>query len=254
VSEPEVVVSGPTTRPGLVADVAADLRWSFTPPFDWLAGVVANLLLAVAYLGVVPLTDNRRHWVVLLGTYFGTFILADVTTTNLLGPDAARVRSRLAGGDSISRVLVVKNISLMIIVVVPTLLFTTVLGLTSERSIQLLTVLPLVAYPMLVWVAIGNVVSVLIPVEVVRIRLRWRDRGNVPRTARWLFHLAVPYLLLYPVTPLTRTPGFIVRRLPKPDRTPFVHATALWVASPVVWVLGLVIAAWIVGRRGLHIR
>ena len=235
-------------------DIRAEIRWSFTPPFDWLAGVVANLLLACVYLGLVPLTDHRRHWVVLLGTYFGTFILADVTTTNLLGPDTERVRARLADGASIRRILMIKNLSLVLIVVVPTLIFTAILSLTTERSINLLIVLPLVTYPMVVWIAIGDIVSVLLPVRVVRLRSRWRERHDVRRTVWWLLHLAVPYLLLYPVTPLVDLPRYIVDLLPRRMQTTLMDATALWLASPLVGLLGVVIATRIFHRHGLHVR
>ena len=253
-SRSEVVQRGPLRPAGAWADIRAEIRWSFTPPYDWLAGVVVNLFLAFAYLGLVPLTDHRRHWVVLLGTYFGTFILADVTTTNLIGPDAERVRNRLARGDSIRRILLIKNFSLIVIVVIPTLVFTTILSLTAERSIHLLIVLPLVTYPMVAWIAIGNVVSVLLPVRVVRLKARWRERDDVGRTLWWLAHLAVPYLLLYPVTPLIDVPRFLVDYLPRSIQTPFVDAAALWLASPIVGLLGVAIATRIVARHGLRIR
>ena len=235
-------------------DVRAEIRWSFTPPFDWLAGVVANLFLACAYLLLVPLTDHQRHWVVLLGTYFGTFILADVTTTNLLGPDAERVRNSLDRGTSIRRILLIKDLSLVLIVVIPTLVFTTILSLTTERSINLLIALPLVAYPMVVWIAIGDIVSVLLPVRVVRLKSRWRDRYDRRRTVWWLMHLAVPYLLLYPLTPLVDLPRFLVDLLPHAHQSRFLDEAALWLASPIIGLIGVAVATQIVHRRGLRIR
>jgi hypothetical protein len=52
--------------------VRAEIGWAFTPPRTWLLGVVANLVLAVGWLAVQPLTPHGRHqdWVVLVGTYF----------------------------------------------------------------------------------------------------------------------------------------------------------------------------------------
>ncbi|HEV7583286.1 MAG TPA: hypothetical protein VGO77_23315, partial [Mycobacterium sp.] len=72
--------------------VVAEIRWAFTPPRTWLMGVVANLVFAVGWLVVQPLTAGRHQdWVVLVGTYFSSWILADVTTTNVLGADHYRV-------------------------------------------------------------------------------------------------------------------------------------------------------------------
>ena len=114
--------------------------------------------------------------------------------------------------------------------------------------------LPLVTYPMVVWIAIGDIVSVLLPVRVVRLKSRWRERRDTVRTVWWLVHLAVPYLLLYPVTPLINLPRYIIDLLPSPNQTPFMDATALWLASPIVCLLGVAIATRIVRHRGLHIR
>ena len=63
-----------------------ELRWTFTWPCGWLQGVLFNLVLAAAYLVVWPLAFDDHYDVVLLFTvYFATFIMADVTTTNIFG-------------------------------------------------------------------------------------------------------------------------------------------------------------------------
>ena len=76
--------------------VRAEIGCAFTPPRTWLLRAVANLLLAVRWLA----TPHGRHQdcVVLVGTYFSSFVLADVTTTNLLRADHYRVVKTLADG------------------------------------------------------------------------------------------------------------------------------------------------------------
>src|SRR5262249_43063505 len=108
---------------GLWPAVRAEIRWAFTPPRTWLMGVVANLFLAVAWVAVQPLAPSGRHydWVVLVSTYFSSFILADVTTTNLLGADHYRVRQALSDGVPLRRILLIKNLALLVIVGLPTL-------------------------------------------------------------------------------------------------------------------------------------
>src|SRR5260370_39431165 len=68
---------------GLWPAVGAEIRWAFTPPRTWLMGVAANVIFAAAWLLVQPLTPGRHHhdWAVLVGTYFSSWVLADVTTT-----------------------------------------------------------------------------------------------------------------------------------------------------------------------------
>ena len=129
-----------------VPAVWAEIRWAFHPPRTWLSGVVANLLLAAAWLLVQPLTAGYDHhptrhhhhqqldWVVLVSTYFSSFILADVTTTNLLGGDHVRVAKGLRDGVPLWRILVVKNLALVAIVGLPT--FAAAAALTRSGSAQ----------------------------------------------------------------------------------------------------------------------
>ena len=87
--------------------------------------------------------DGQRDWVVLVATYFSSFILADVTTTNMLGVDRIRVEKSLSDGTRIWRLLFVKNLALMVIVGLPTMLFAIVLTLCLETPGRLLMMLPM---------------------------------------------------------------------------------------------------------------
>ena len=119
----------------LPSAVAAEVRWAFTPPRSWLSGVAANLVLALVWLLVQPLHLPRHHdWVVLIGTYFSSFILADVTTTNMLGADHIRVRKALHDGVPLWRVLLVKNLALVVIVGLPTIAAATAMTPIATRA------------------------------------------------------------------------------------------------------------------------
>ena len=124
--------------------VRAEIRWAFVAPRTWLWGVVANLVLAACWLLVQPLTPHGRHhdWVILIGTYFSSFVLADVTTTNLLGVDHVRVLSSLADGMPLWRLLLIKNIALIVLVGVPTLGAAMVLTLSMENPARLSVTIP----------------------------------------------------------------------------------------------------------------
>jgi hypothetical protein len=149
----------------LPSAVTAEVRWAFTPPRWWLSGVAANLVLALVRLLVQPLHLPRHHdWVILIGTYFSSFILADVTTTNLLGSDHIRVCKALHDGVPIWRLLLVKNLALVAIVGLPTLAAATAMMLWLETPARLVVTIPNVAVPIVSWLGVGNLVSVLFPV------------------------------------------------------------------------------------------
>jgi hypothetical protein len=239
--------------------VVAEIRWAFTPPRTWLTGVVVNLVFAVGWLAVQPLTLGRHQdWVVLVGTYFSSWILADVTTTNLLGADHYRVVQAVSDGVPFWRVLLIKNLALLVIVGLPTLLTAVVLTLWLETPERLAVTIPTVAVPIVSWLGVGNVVSVLHPVSVEPLIRRWRQRRDRRRTRGWIAALTLPYAVYYLADPMNGVEHRVLwTQIPKlvwpvfgRDTKSFVHlgvALAVWLAGSVVAVL------W-VHKRGLRIR
>ncbi|MGD1174207.1 hypothetical protein ACKUVQ_18330 [Mycobacterium seoulense] len=247
-------------KPDLGGAVLAEIRWAFTPPRTWLMGVVANVVFAAAWLLVQPLTIGRHHtdWVILVGTYFSSWVLADVTTTNLLGADHYRVREALADGVPVGRILLVKNLALLAIVGLPTLVAAMVLTLCLETPGRLGITVPTVAVPILSWLGLGNLISVLHPVSVEPLTRRWRQRGDRRRTGSWLAALTLPYAVYYVADPMNgvehkvlwnQVPSLIWPMFGR-DTKSFVHlaiAVAIWIAGTVAAL------AW-VRRRGVTIR
>ncbi|OBI22137.1 hypothetical protein A5712_13375 [Mycobacterium sp. E2327] len=240
--------------------VAAEIRWAFTPPRNWLMGVLANVVFAAAWLLVQPLTPGRHHhdWAVLVGTYFSSWVLADVTTTNLLGADHYRVQQALSDGVPFWRVLLIKNLALLTIVGLPTLLTAMVLTLWFQTPGRLAVTIPTVAVPIVSWLGVGNFFSVLHPVSVEPLLRRWRQRGDRRRTGAWILALTLPYALYYVADPMngvehrllwTKVPALIWPVFGR-DTKSFVHL-AIAVA---VWIAGTVAALVWVRKRGVQIR
>ncbi len=245
---------------GLWPAVRAEIRWAFTPPHTWLMGVVANVVFAAGWLAVQPLTIGLHHtdWVILVGTYFSSWVLADVTTTNLLGADHYRVLQGLSNGVPFWRILLIKNLALIVIVGLPTLAAAMALTLWMETPARLAITIPTVAVPIVSWLGMGNLISVLHPVGVEPLFRRWRQRRDRRRTGGWLLALTLPYALYYVADPMngvehrvlwTQLPALIWPILGR-DAKSFVHlATAMG-----VWMAGTIAAVLWVHKRGLQIR
>jgi hypothetical protein len=248
-ARPGVVASPRTGWTALPRAVARDVVWSFRAPRTWLAGVTANLLLATAWLAALPITGRHRgDWVVIFGSFYAEFILADVTTTNVLGPDQARVNRSIAEGHGVARILLIKNLALMIIVGVPILALTALFTIRSEGAYRLSLTLPGVAFPILTWLGVGDIVSVLLPVRTLPVRWRWRRRRDLRFNAVWAGHLALPYLLLYVVDPLMAVPGMIGAVFGRDVDLLDLHGAVLAAAGLLFWAAGLATASMI-GRR-----
>jgi hypothetical protein len=251
-----VGVEGPTAstsyeHPPLLRLVGQDLRWAFRRPYGWLVGIGVNLLLSLAYLLVVPLRGGtHRDWAILVGTYFATFVLADVTTTNVLGVDTERTRLRLLRGLPLSRILLVKNLALMAIIGLPTLVATAAITIHDEANYRLELTLPGVLYPVLTWLGVGNLVSVLLPYWPVPLVTRWHERRLRARTVRWLVCLGLPYALCVAVDPMSKLPRLVTRALRLPPGHA-LHGAELLVLGLLTWALFTAVAVAVAHRRGV---
>lgn len=241
--------SGSTPRrPQLGTMLVQDLRWAFTRPFSWLVGLGVNLVLSLLYLLWVPLAGGTHpDWAILVGTYFAVFVLADVTSTNVIGVDAERTRSRLLRGVPLREVLLVKDLVLLLVVGLPTLIATGAITTCVEPEHRLVITLPGVLYPVFTWLGVGNLVSVLFPYDPLPLRLRWRQRRSVARTAYWLFCLGLPYALCLAVNELKRVPRLVTRAFALPSGDG-VRGVQLLVLGLLAWALGTS-AALVVARQ-----
>ncbi|MDR3659467.1 MAG: hypothetical protein P4L86_03460 [Mycobacterium sp.] len=250
---------------GLWPAVWSEVRWAFTPPRSWLLGVLTNVVLALIWLVAQPLTTHGRHhqdWVILIGTYFSSFVLADTTTTNVLGGDHYRVQRGLSESVPPWRMLLIKNLALLILVGLPTLTVAVVLTLRLETPARLGVTIPNVAVPIVSWLGLGNAISVLLPVAEIPLLRRWRQRHDRGRTAAWLVSLVLPYALYLVADPVG---GVEHRELWRKLPTAFAHVfgavlgrdTKSFVHLGIaltVWVAGTVFADWWIRRRGVRFR
>ncbi len=240
--------------------VAAEIRWMFRPPGTCLSGVAINAVLAALWLLVQPLTRHSLHndLIVVVDTYFASFILADITTTNMLGSDHYRVQAAMADGTPLWRILLVKNLALFAVVGLPTLVAAVLFTLWFDTPSRLVRTVPNVLVPVVSWLGIGNLVSVLLPVAAAPLIRRWRRRSETRRVGFWLAALALPYALYYIADPIggvehevfwNRVPAAIGPILGR-DTKSFVH---LGIAL-AVWALATAAAVLWVRRRGLRLR
>ncbi|KZM73433.1 hypothetical protein AWN90_32885 [Nocardia terpenica] len=143
-------------------------------------------------------------------------------------------------------ILVTKNLALLVIVGPPT----AVLAHSLPPKPLLATVFS-VALPPLCWLGVGNLLSVLLAVETRTLVRWWRERRG-RTTVVWLAHLALPYGLYYLIAPIDGTPHDPLFHLP-PHLDRDLRLALDTGVGLAVWILGTVVAALVVSRRGLRV-
>ncbi len=133
------------------------------------------------------------------------------------------------------------------------------LTLWLETPRRLLITVPDVTVPLLCWLGVGNVISVVLAVGYEPLIRRWRQRRQPRRTVRWLVHLALPYALYYLADPIYGLPRVIVWTiLPAALGStlgPGAGYSLIHVGfATAVWLTGFLAADLIVRKRGLSIK
>lgn len=196
-------------RLGLVRDVADELRWIFTARKGWLIGIAGNLATAYVYLAITQ--PDRRNFGDIRSANLGVAImlwtLADVVNTNQLGSDSDRARHSLERGDSVARILAIKNLSLAVMFIPLAFLISILHRIVVNRWGLLPHTLVQDVGVVFLWLGVGAVFSVLLPYRPISIRARLKARKTWPRYALCqaapyaglviVGILHTPYLLIY---------------------------------------------------------
>lgn len=232
----------------------SELGWTFTWPMAWLQGVIFNLLLACAYLLFQsPQFTGHYDTVLLYCVYFSTFILADVTTSNIFGPDVARTTQFLQDGQSFLRILFRKNAVQFVVILLPMLIITAAWTEYLYNDSELLRTIPGVLYPMLLFMALGNLISVLFPV--IQAPLTW----HIMHWHQWRYQVplltsyAIPFII-FALWVYTDLPGYLFGMLLDAGSDNFVPqgeiSTVLLAASYGIYLLMTLLSAAIFRKRG----
>lgn len=191
-------------RLGLVGDVVDELRWTVHGRKGWLTGVVLNLILAYAYLAVTQ--GDPRHFGDIKSTNVGLVViiwtLASTINTNQLGNDCDRVVASLEAGDSVPRILALKNIALAIVLMPLALVILLVhhLYLGTWHGNVLVQQLIYSLGAIFTWQGVGNVISVLYPFRPLTTETVVKARPTWVRHA--LGGQALPYVCFLVMAPI----------------------------------------------------
>lgn len=177
---------GPATRRHVMAGIGTRLRelagrvgdevrhtWTATPRSILLRLVITlaiSLSLVVFYhfTGLTRYDDAGR-----LTLYLFSAVVGSVVCTNALCFEAQRVRAELSSGERLWRILIAKNLAMVVMVTVaalPVIVFLTVAD--GGNPVALIDQLVTMVF---IWLGVGNVLSVVYPLRHEPISARLRD-------------------------------------------------------------------------------
>jgi hypothetical protein len=153
-----------------------------------------SLGLGLAYLGFIRLFqwDDKSDLLPFLALYALSGVIGGVVCTNALSWDAVRVREALTGGRRLWHIMLSKNLTMFLLVGLVGVVLSVLLawradafGSTLAKAFgQLVTM-------MLLWLGVGNVLSVVAPLRVEPIKARLKD-GTIKQ---FLLSFVVSYVL-----------------------------------------------------------
>ncbi|HEV7205442.1 MAG TPA: hypothetical protein VGN18_12595 [Jatrophihabitans sp.] len=192
----------PTTpdlaRATFVADVRAEVARLFRAPQMELRIVAMNALMVCVGWFVLPgglkdwLFDNL-HGPIAFAVVLETWMIGDVTSTNLLAHDRPAALDALYDG-SVRRLMRVKTAALATIIGPVGAAAALVIGYEHGRTQTALVAAPLFLALPFAAIAVASCLGVIAPYRPRSLRWRWERRSVA--TLRWAFLVLVPYTLV----------------------------------------------------------
>ena len=205
--------SAPATEPraGLVDDVIDELRWTFSGRKGWLLGMAFNLAVALVVVGYQDYDPHKRGDIKIagIGVAVVAYVLASTLATNQLGADADRVINSVERGDRVPRILALKNVAVAVLLIPVALLVSVIVRVLVERWRLMPVTAAYDIAAVVLWLGIGNVLSVMLPYRPISLRARLKARKT---WKRWAVRQAMPYALYYLGQPALMLPAVLAHK------------------------------------------
>jgi hypothetical protein len=175
---------------GVTQEVSTVLR---RRPRSILVKLAIGLGLGLAYLVFILLMqwEDKSEILPYLAPYALSGVIGGVVCTNALSWDAGRVRAELTGGRRLWHVLISKNVTMFLLVGAVGLVLCLLLAWQADDYGALVKALGELVTMMLLWLGIGNVLSVLSPLRVEPLKERFKDGTWKP----FLLSFAISYVV-----------------------------------------------------------
>src|SRR5690349_19328493 len=167
--------------PALAHGVTGEIKYVLTrKPRNTVRSMGIALGLGLLYLGYLRLFkwDQEQQWLPYLGLWVISYVMGGAVCINAMSFDAMRVRAALDTGARLWHLLVIKNLALLCLVAPIGFVLSALLAWRAGDVGALFKACALMLCFILLWLGVGNVLSVWLPTRDEPIRRR-RQSGSL---------------------------------------------------------------------------
>jgi hypothetical protein len=227
--------------PALAHGLRGEIGYMLTRrPRSILKSLAIGLALGLLYLGFIRVFqwDRAQAWLPYLGLWAISVVMGGAVCLNAMSFDAMRVRAALDSGARLWHLLVTKNLALIVLVAPVGFLLSGLLAWRAGDLDAFFKACALMISFIVLWLGVGNVLSIVVPIRDEPIWHRRRD-GTLKQFA---IVFVVAYLIGYVVNLMLVWRVFAARQLAERLGSAVVPAILVILSSVVMWVLLTIVA------------
>ena len=227
--------------PALAHGLTGEIKYVLTrKPRNTVKSLAITLALGLLYLGFIRVFewDEDQRWLPYLGLWVISVVMGGSVCLNAMSLDAMRVRAALDSGARLWHLLVIKNLALLCIVAPIGFLLSALLAWRAGDLGAFFRACALVLCFILLWLGVGNVLSVWLPSRDEPIRQR-RQSGSLKQ---FLIAFVASYLIGYLVNFMLIWRVFAARALTERLGEAFIPGVLIVLSCISMWVLFTVFA------------
>lgn len=228
---------GPALAHGLRGEIAYMLA---RKPRSIIKSLAVGLALGLLYLGFIRVFqwDRAQAWLPYLGLWAISVVMGGAVCLNAMSFDAMRVRAALDSGARLWHLLVTKNVALICLVAPVGFLLSGLLAWRAGNLDAFFKACALMISFILLWLGVGNVLSVVVPIRDEPIWRRRKD-GTLKQFA---LVFAVSYAIGYLVNIMLLWRVFAAKEWADRLGSAVLPAIFVILSSASMWLLLTIVA------------
>ena len=227
--------------PALAHGVTGEINYILTrKPRGTVKSLAIALALGLLYLGWIRIAqwDQKSTFLPYLGLWVIGVVMGGGVCINAMSFDAMRVRAALDNGERLWHLLVIKNLALLCLVAPIGFILSALLAWRAGDIYAFYKACALMVCMILLWLGVGNVLSIVLPSRDEPIRQR-KQSGSLKQ---FIIAFVVSYAIGYLVNAMLVWRVFAARELTERLGNAIIPAILIVISSAAMWILLTVLA------------